>query len=138
MTHNNSAVRPREFVSIIVVVIAAIGGTSVLLSARHGVLIWNEVFRDGWPILGTAMLVGVLNGWASWRLRKRLLARLLIALTHLGIMCLLAFALVKRLATADTWFGIWLAVFQTGVSGVAENLLGTPLLRPAKASDMNS
>lgn len=136
MIDDDSVVSSRQFVSIIVVVIVAIGGTSVLLTARHGVLAWTNVFRAGWPIVGTAVLTGTLAGWASWRLRKSFLGRLLITLTHLGIMCLLAVMLVKRLATSDAWFGIWLAVFQTGVSNIVENLLSTSFFCPADVANV--
>ena len=134
MTDENLVVSLREFVSIIAVVIAAIGGTSALLVMRHGILVWKDVLRDGWPVVSTAMLAGISTGWASWRARKSTLARLLIGLTHLGIMCLLATILVKRLVISDAWVGIWLAVTQTGVSGVVENLLSTPLFRPTSTT----
>ncbi|MDY7077476.1 MAG: hypothetical protein SXV54_11195 [Chloroflexota bacterium] len=130
MTDDNSVVDPREFVSIIVVVIVAIGGISALLTARYGILVWNNVFREGWTVVSTAVLAGIFTGWVSWRWRKSSLGRLLITLTHLGLMCLLAIMLVKRLATSDAWFGIWLVVFQTGVSNIVENLLSTSFFHP--------
>jgi len=95
-----------------------------VLTIRYGWAIWSTVLQRGWPVIAVSTLVGILSGIVRWGwLQNSRSGRRVLSVLNLGVIIPCAMIFMRRLATADQWLGLFVAVLQLGLMWLTEAAL---------------
>ena len=97
----NGVVWRRRLSALFIVVFVAV--VYVIFATRHGVGVWNEILRVGWPIFVLDFVGGVIEGVVQSRWRSSLWSYLAM-LGSFVIFILSEYLLMQWMTVQDTWF----------------------------------